>query len=86
MKKIVLALIAVPFLTIPVFAGSSAAVDKPIVVAQGVDVRIGNTGVRVGERNRHRDRDVRRHHRDRAPIVVKRGHRHHDRDRDRDRR
>lgn len=83
MNKIIFALFAVPFLTMPVFAGSSVAVDKPIVVAQGVDVRVGETGVRVGERSRHRDRDLRRHHRDRAPIVVKRGHRHHDRDRDR---
>ena len=84
MKKTALALFVVPFLTMPVFAGSSVVVDKPIVVAQGVDVRVGDTGVRVGERDRHRDRDLRRHHRDRAPVVVKREHRHHDRHHDRD--
>jgi uncharacterized iron-regulated membrane protein len=83
MNKIALALLAVPFLTMPVFAGSPAAVDKPIVVAQGVDVRVGDRGVRVGERDRHRDRDMRRHHRDHAPVMMKREHRHRDRDHDR---
>ena len=86
MKKIVLAIFALPFLTMPVPAASSIVVDKPIVVAQGVDVKVGGSGVRVGERTRHRDRDMHRHHRDRAPIVIKRGHRHHDGDRDHNRR
>jgi uncharacterized iron-regulated membrane protein len=80
MKKIALALLVVPFLTIPVLAGSSVVVDKPIVVAQAVDMRVGGAGVHVGERHRHRDRDLRRHHRDHAPVMMKREHRRHDRD------
>jgi hypothetical protein len=92
MKKIVFTLCVVPFLTMPAFAGSPAAADKPTVVAQA-DIRLGGIGVEVGERDRyrdhdwrryHRDRDQdwRRYHRDRAEIVIDR-RRHHDRDWDR---
>jgi hypothetical protein len=95
MKKTVLTLCVIPFLTIPAFAGSPIAVDKPMVVAQGADVRVGGVGIEVGERDRYRDRDLRRHHRDRAEfgerdryhrdraeIVINRRHRHHDRNSD----
>jgi hypothetical protein len=90
MKKIVFTLCVVPFLTMPAFAGSPIAVDKPIVVAQGADFRVGGVGIEVGERDRYRDQDWRRYHRDRdqdwrryhrdrAEIVINRRHRHHDR-------
>jgi hypothetical protein len=94
MKKTVLTLCVIPFLTIPAFAGSPVAVDKPMVVAQGADFRVGGVGIEVGERDRYRDRDLRRYHRDRAEvgerdryryhrdraeIVINRPHRHHDR-------
>jgi len=92
MKKTALTLCVIPFLTMPAFAGSPIAVDKPMVVAQGADVRVGGVGIEVGERDRHRDRDLRRYHRDRAEvgerdryhrdraeIVINRRHRHHDR-------
>ena len=93
MKKTVLTLCVIPFLTIPAFAGSPVAADKPMVVAQA-DIRVGGVGIEVGERDRYRDRDLRRYHRDRAEvgerdryryhrdraeIVINRRHRHHDR-------
>jgi hypothetical protein len=53
MKNAVFALFLVPLLTMPAFAGSSNVGDKPIVVAENVNVRIG--GVGVGERHRYRD-------------------------------
>src|SRR5690242_7108134 len=53
MKKTVLALCVVPFLTMPAFAGSSVVVDKPMVVAQGADFRVGGVGIVVGERDRY---------------------------------
>jgi len=86
MKKTVLTLCVVPFLTMPAFAGSPVAADKPMVVAQGADIKVGGVGVEVGERDRHRhrDQDGRRYHRDRAEVVINRRHRHHDRDHDRD--
>ena len=55
MKNAVFALFLVPFLTMPAFAGSLNVADKPLVVAEGADVRIGGVGVVVGERHRHRD-------------------------------
>ena len=78
MKKTVLTLCVVPFLTMPAFAGSPVVVDKPMVVAQA-DIRFGGVGIEVGERDRYRDQDWRRYHRDRAEIVINRRHRHHDR-------
>ena len=66
MKKTVLTLCVVPFLTMPAFAGSPIAVDKPIVVAQGADFRVGGVGIEVGERDRYRD--SRRYYRDRAEV------------------
>jgi hypothetical protein len=53
MKNVVFALFLVPLLTLPAFAGSLNVGDKPIVVAENVNVRVG--GVGVGERHRHRD-------------------------------
>lgn len=93
MKKTILTLCVVPFLTIPAFAGSPVVIDKPMVVAQGADFRVGGVGIEVGERGRYRDedwrryhrygdRDWRRYHRDRAEVVIDRRHRHHDRYRD----
>ncbi len=88
MKKTVLTLCVIPFLTMPAFAGSLVVVDKPMVVAQGADIRFGGAGIEVGERDRyrdhdrrryHRDEDWRRYHRDRAEVVIER-QRHHDRD------
>jgi hypothetical protein len=82
MKKTVLTLCVVPFLTMPAFAGSPVVADNPMVVAQGADIKVGGVGVEVGERDRHRhrDQDGRRYHRDRAEVVINRRHRHHDRD------
>jgi hypothetical protein len=68
MKKTILTLCVVPFLTMPAFAGSSVVVDKPMVVAQGADIRFGGVGIEVGERDRYRDQDRRRYHRDRAEV------------------
>jgi hypothetical protein len=84
MKRTVLTLCVVPFLTMPAFAGSPVVVDKPMVVAQGADIKVGGVGVDVGGRDRHRHRDQswHRYHRDRAEVVINRRHRHHDRDRD----
>ena len=86
MKSIAVALFAAAVLSVPALADSSVVTDKPMVVAQGVDVGVG--GVRVGDRDRDRDveyrgrdreRDARRHHRDgdRDMIVIRK---HRDRD------
>ena len=48
MKNALLALFVVPLLTVPAFAGSSTAGDKPIIVAEDVGVEVGNVGVGVG--------------------------------------
>ena len=54
MKNALLAIFVVPFLVMPAFAGSSTAGDKPMVVADNVEIGVG-----VG--HRHRD-EVRIHH------------------------
>ena len=41
MKNAMFALFLVPLLTMPVFADSLSVGDKPMVVAEGADVRIG---------------------------------------------
>ena len=74
MKNAVFALFLVPLLTMPAFAGSLNVGDKPMVVAEGADVRIGGVGVGVGERHRHRDRA--------GLYMTDRGHHHHHHDRD----
>jgi hypothetical protein len=76
MKTGVCALFLVPLLTTPVFAGSLNAGDKPMVVAEGADVRIGGVRVGVGERHRHRD------HPGAGLYMSDRGHHNHDRDDD----
>ena len=77
MKTAVFALFLVPLLTMPVFAGSLNVGDKPMVVAEGADVRIGGVRVEVGERHRHRD------HPGAGLYMSDRGyHHHHDRDDD----
>jgi hypothetical protein len=73
MKRIALSLFAVAFLTAPALAGSPVVTDKPMVLAQGVDVHVGGVG---GDRDRHRD--LHRHHRD-GPVVIRK---HHEHDRD----
>ena len=70
MKNAVFALFLVPLLTMPAFAGSLNAGDKPVVVAEVA----GGVGVGVGERHRHRDRA--------GLYMTDRGHRHHHYDRD----
>jgi hypothetical protein len=75
MKRIALSLFAVAFLTAPALAGSAVVSDKPMVVAEGVEMGAGGVRV-VGDRDR--DRDLRRHHRDRDVVVIK--HRHHEHD------
>jgi hypothetical protein len=55
MKNVMLAIFVVPFLVMPAFAGSSNAGDKPMVVADHVEVGVGGVGVGVGDRHRHRD-------------------------------
>ena len=73
MKNVLLALFVVPLLTMPAFAGSLNAGDKPTVVAENVEVGVGPVGVGVGVGHRHRDhgdlymstRGHRRHHDDR---------------------
>jgi hypothetical protein len=79
MKKTVLTLCVIPFLTMPAFAGSPVVADQPMVVAQGADVRVGGIGVEVGERDRHRDQYSRRYHRERAEVEVGERDRHQDR-------
>ena len=55
MKNALLALFVVPLLTVPAFAGALSAGDKPMIVAEDVGVEVGNVGIGVGERHRHRD-------------------------------
>jgi hypothetical protein len=54
MQKAMLALFLVSLLTMPAFAGSLNVGDKPIVLAEGADVRIGGVGVGVGGRHQYR--------------------------------
>ena len=50
MKNTLLALFVVPLLTVPAFAGSLSAGDKPMIVAEDVGVEVGNVvGFGVGE-------------------------------------
>jgi hypothetical protein len=63
MKNVVLAIFLVPFLVMPAFAGSSSAGDKPMVVADNVEIGVGGVGVGVGDRHRHRDEGYVHHHR-----------------------
>jgi len=67
MKNTLLALFIVPLLTLPAFAGSSNAGDKPMVVAQAVEV--GGVGVGVGVGHRH--------HRDHVVVLDREHHHHH---------
>ncbi len=53
MKNALFALFVVPLLTVPAFAGSLSAADKPIIVAAEVGVEVGNVGVGVGVGERH---------------------------------
>jgi hypothetical protein len=53
MKSAGFALFLSPLLTMPAFAGALNVDDKPIVVAESADVRIGGVGVGVGERRQH---------------------------------
>jgi hypothetical protein len=68
----------------PAFAGSLNVGDKPIVVAENVNVRVGGVGVGVGERHRYRDHaglymSARGHHgpshNDRDPYTLADGRR-----------
>ncbi len=68
MKKTLLALFVVPLLTMPAFAGSASGGDKPMIVAENVEVGVGVGGVEVGVGNRHRHRDH---------VAVVRPHHHH---------
>ena len=79
MKNALLALFVVPLLTVPAFAGSLGAGDKPMIVAEGVGVQVGNVGVGVGV-------DVRHRHRDHGDLYMSTRHRHHHDDRHDDRR
>ena len=74
MKNALLALFVVPLLTMPAFAGSLSAGDKPMIVAEDVGVEVGNVG--VGERHQHRDH---------GDIYLTTLHRHHHVDRHDDR-
>ena len=79
MKNALLALFVVPLLTMPAFASSLSAVDKPLIVAEDVGVEVGNVGIGVGERHRHRDHgDLDRDHGD---LYMSTRHRHHHDDR-----
>ena len=72
MKNSLLALFVVPLLTVPAFAGSLSAGDKPMIVAEDVGVEVGNVGVGVGVGERHR-------HRDHGDLYMSTRHRdHHD--------
>jgi hypothetical protein len=55
MQNAMLALFLVSLLTTPAFADSLNVGDKPIVVAENINVRVGGVGVGVGERHRYRD-------------------------------
>jgi hypothetical protein len=61
MKNVVLAIVVVPFLVMPAFAGSSNAGDKPLVVAETVDIAVHGDRV-VGDRHRHHDEGHAHHH------------------------
>jgi hypothetical protein len=77
MKNAVFSLFLIPLLAMPAFAGSLNIGDKPMVVAEGAEVRL--SGVRVGFGERHRPRD----HSGAGLYMTDRGyHRHHDRDYD----
>ncbi len=76
MKNALLALFVVPFLTVPAFAGSLSAGDKPMIVAEEVGVEVGNVGVGVGEPQRHR-------HHDNLYMTTRHRHAHDDRHDDR---
>jgi hypothetical protein len=75
MKNALLALFVVPLLTMPAFAGSLSVGDKPMIVAEGVGVEVGNVG--VGDRHRHRDH---------GDLYMSTRHPHHHDDRHDDRR
>ena len=79
MKNALLALFVVPLLTVPTFAGSLSASDKPMIVAEDVGVGVGNVGVGIGVGVRHR-------HRDHGDLYMSTQHRHHHDDRHDDRR
>jgi hypothetical protein len=68
MKNALLAFFVVPLLTVPAFAGSLSAGDKPMIVAEEVGVEVGNVGVSVGVRHRHRDH---------GDLYMSTRHRHH---------
>ena len=68
MKNALLAFFVVPLLTMPAFAGSLSAGDKPMIVAEGVGVEVGNVGIGVGARH---------HHRDHSDFYMSMRHRHH---------
>ena len=70
MKNALLALFVVPLLTMPAFAGSLSAGDKPMIVAAGVGVEVGSVGV-----------GVRHHRRDHGDLYLSTRHRHHHDDR-----
>jgi hypothetical protein len=55
MQNAMLALFLVSLLATPTFAGSLNVGDKPIVVAENVNVRVGGVGAGVGERHRYRN-------------------------------
>ena len=72
MKNALLALFVVPLLAMPAFAGSLSAGDKPMIVAEGVGVEVGNVGVGVGARH---------HRRDHGDMYMSTRHHHHHDDR-----
>jgi hypothetical protein len=79
MKNALLAFCVVPLLTVPAFAGSLSAGDKPMIVAEDIGVEVGNIGVGIGVRDRHRDRgDL---YRDHGDLYMSTRHRHHHDDR-----
>ena len=69
MKNAVFALFLVPLLTMPAFAGSLSVGDKPMIIAENVEVGVGGVEVGVGERHRHRDQG--------RLYMSTRGHHHH---------
>jgi hypothetical protein len=73
-QNAMLALSLVLFLTMPAFAGSLNVGGKPIILAEGVNVRTGGVGVGVGERHQYRGHA--------GLYMSERGHRrlHDDRD------
>ena len=81
MKNALLAFFVVPLLTVPAFAGSLSAGDKPIIVAEDVGVEVGNVGIGVGVGVRHRHRDHGDLYRDHGDLYMSTRHRHHNDDR-----